>query len=458
MTASYVWLAVLDALLLVAGLAVLGGLGLVRSGRDALRHAGLALVVGWAAVGIVESTALVLGAPLNRWDITLTCIAIAGAGVLLGRRVAPYPMRVVGEAGPAAWVAVAGAGVVFVELAALFRRSVSEGAPLQWDAWAFWLPKAKSIVDFGGLDTGVGGFTSFANPGYPPLVPALHASVFAFMGNTQASPLAVQEWVIAVAFFAALASLLAVRVRPAILWPCLALLAVLPTFTALIGSSLGDEPLMLLLGLGACCAALWLLELDARFAALAGLFLAAAALAKNEGLPIALVVAGTTLVAAVARRPRRPLAPALVLLAPVVALAPWRLWIRHHGLRTSPDYRFSDLLHPAVLGDRIDRLSYAASHMPAHVFDPDRWLLAVPLMLAAALLAAPRRPALSLLALASCSAVVAALLVVYWIGYPPVDWYIATSADRVIASAVVMAVVFLPLLLAEASRREAPSG
>ncbi len=111
-----------------------------------------------------------------------------------------------------------------------------------------------------------------------------------------------------------------------------------------------------------------------------------------------------------------------------------------------------------MLGDRIDRLSYAASHMPAHVFDPDRWLLAVPLMLAAALLAAPRRPALSLLALASCSAVVAALLVVYWIGYPPVDWYIATSADRVIASAVVMAVVFLPLLLAEASRREAPSG
>ena len=59
--------------------------------------------------------------------------------------------------------------------AALLRRSLGDGAPLQWDAWAFWLPKAKSLLDFGGLDTAVGGFTSFANPGYPPLVPALEA-------------------------------------------------------------------------------------------------------------------------------------------------------------------------------------------------------------------------------------------------------------------------------------------
>jgi hypothetical protein len=61
------------------------------------------------------------------------------------------------------------------------------------------------------------------------------------MGNTNASPLALQHWVVAVAFVGALASLLAVRVRPAILWPCLALLALLPTFTALLGSSLGTS-------------------------------------------------------------------------------------------------------------------------------------------------------------------------------------------------------------------------
>jgi hypothetical protein len=75
-------------------------------------------------------------------------------------------------------------------------------------------------------------------------------------------------------------------------------------------------------------------------------------------------------------------------------------------------------------------------------------------MLVAALLAAPRRPALSLLALAPVATVVAGLLAVYWIGHPTVAWYMSASADRVIASAVVMAVVFLPLLLGEAARRE----
>jgi hypothetical protein len=464
MTSSYVGLAVFDAFLLVAGFGALYGLGLVRSGRDALRHAALALVVGWAAVGIADSVALVLGAPLNRWVVFLLAVAIAAAGVLTGRRIPSYRMRVVGEPGRASWIAVAGAALLLVQLTALLRRALAAGAPTQWDAWAFWLPKARSIVDFGGLDTALGGFTSFANPGYPPLVPAIEASAFAFMGNTTASPLALQHWVIAAAFFGALASLLAVRVRPAILWPCLALLALLPTFTALIGSMLGDEPLMLLIGLGGACAGLWVLERDARYAALAGLFFAAAALAKNEGLPIAAVIALTMLGAGVARRPRQVLAPALVLLAPIVALAPWKLWLRVNDVQVSPDYRLTELLHPGLLGDRLTRLSYGARHLPSHIFDPGRWLLVVPLMLVAVLLAAPRRPALAILALVPVVAVPLGLLVIYWIGYPPVDWYVATTADRVVASSVVLAAVFLPLLLsestsgdAEASSREAPS-
>jgi hypothetical protein len=455
-TSSYLGLAALDLLLLGAGLGALHGLGFVRSSRDALRHAGLALVAGWAAAGIVESTLLVLGASLSRWVVASTAVAIAASGVLLGRRVAASRLRLAGEPGLASWIAVLGAAVVLVQLAALLRRAVAEGGPIQWDAWAFWLPKARSIVDFGGLDTGLGGFTSFAHATYPLFLPAVEASAFSFMGNTNASPLALQHWVVAAAFFGALASLLGVRVRPAILWPCLALLALLPTFTALLGSSLGDEPLMLLVGLGGACSALWLLERDARFAALAGLFLAAAALAKSEGLPIAAVVAGTTLAAAVARPPRRPLVPALVLLAPIAAVVPWKIWIRINDVPASPDYRLSDALHPALLADRLDRLSYAAGRLPGYVFGPGHWLLTVPLMLAAALLAAPRRPDLSLLALVSVVAVPLGLLVVYWIGFPPVDFYVATSAERGVASGVVLAAVFLPLLLGEASGGDEP--
>jgi hypothetical protein len=455
-TSSYLGLAVLDAFLLGAGMGVLFGLGFVRNGRDAFRHAALALIVGWAAMGIVDSIAVILGSPLNRWTLATFAVVVAGAGVLVARRIPARRLQIAGEPGRASWVAVAGAAVLLVQLAALLRRALAAGAPTQWDAWAFWLPKARSIVDFGGLDTALGGFTSFANPGYPPLVPAVEASAFAFMGNTNASPLALQHWVIAAAFFGALASLLSVRVRPAILWPCLALLALLPTFTVLIGSMLGDEPLMLLLGVGGACAALWLLERDARYAALAGIFFAAAALAKNEGLPIAAVIALTMIGAALARRPRKLLAPVLVLLAPIVALVPWKLWLRVNDVHVSPDYRFSELLHPALLGDRLTRLSYGASHLPSHIFDPGHWLLAIPLMLVAVVLVAPRKPALAVLALAPVVAVPLGLLVIYWIGYPPVDWYVATTADRVVASAVVLAAVFLPLLLAEASRRDAP--
>src|SRR5205085_992717 len=58
---SVAGLVALDALLLLAGLGVLVGLGFVRSGRDALRHAGLGLVGGWALVGVLESWLLVAG-------------------------------------------------------------------------------------------------------------------------------------------------------------------------------------------------------------------------------------------------------------------------------------------------------------------------------------------------------------------------------------------------------------
>ncbi len=456
--APFLGLAMLDTLLLAAGLGVLCGLGLARSWADVFRHGGLALVLGWAVVGIAESWALVAGASLSWWVVASICAAIAAAGVSRARRIPAFRLRKVREHGLARWVACAGAAIVVVQLVALLWRVRTQGAPLQWDAWAFWLPKARSIADFGGLNTGIGGFTSFASPGYPPLVPALDATLFSFTGTTDASPLAVQEWLIAAAFFAALWSLLAVRVRPAILWPCLALLASLPNVTAMLASSLGDEPLMLLLGLGSACAALWLLEGEGHFAALAAFFLSAAALAKNEGMPPALVMAVIMLVVAVARPPRRPLAPTLALAAPLAALAPWWIWMRVHGLPPSPDYHLSDLLRPALLSGRLDRLSYAAHVLPGHVFSRQQWLLTMPLMLVASLLAATRRPALSLLALASVGTVVVALLVVYWIGLRPVGWYVLTSVDRVIASAVVMAGVFLPLLLEEALRPDQSSG
>jgi hypothetical protein len=185
--------------------------------------------------------------------------------------------------------ALGGALVLAGYLEVLFLRA-RLAEPSRWDTWAFWMPKAMSIVYFDGLDTRAGGFTSFANPDYPPLKPAIDAAAFRFLGDVDPGALAVQNWIVAAAFFGGVAALLAPRVRPAVLWPSLALLALLPDFGLLVASLLADESLALLFALAGVCGALWLVEKEVRFAVLAAFFLATAALVKNEGLMLALVL------------------------------------------------------------------------------------------------------------------------------------------------------------------------
>jgi hypothetical protein len=318
MSREWLGLLALDALFLAAGLGLLAGLGLVRGPLDALRLAGLAFVAGWAALGIAASSALMAGAALTVAQGVVLAAAVAAAGLLAAWRV---PARSLSGAtssarGAANAVAVGAAAVLLVYLEALFRRA--RGAePSAWDTWAFWLPKAKSIVYFDGLDTRPGGFTSFANPDYPPLKPALDALGFRFAGEVDAGALVLQDWALTAAFFGALAALLAPRVRPVILWPSLAVLALLPNFGALVGTLLADGPLAVLFALAGVCGALWLRDREPRLVALAALFVAAGALVKNEGLMLALVL--VAVLAAVTRlRPWRELA--CLAAAPVAAV------------------------------------------------------------------------------------------------------------------------------------------
>jgi hypothetical protein len=448
MTREVLGLVALNALFLGTGIALLAGLGLVRAPAEALRFAGLALVAGWAAVGIAASFALLTGAALSVLQAVLLAVLVALAGGLTASRV---PGRAAAGARPstrgaANALAVAGAAVLLVYLEALFRRArVAE--PSAWDTWAFWLPKAKSIVYFDGLDTEVGGFTSFANPDYPPLKPAADAIALRFVGDVDAGALVVQHWVLTAAFFAALAALLAPRVRPAILWPSLAVLAVLPNFGALVGSLLADEPLAQLLALAGVCGGLWLLDRDARLVALAALFIAAAALVKNEGLMLALLLA--VLLAAVTRfRPWRELAALAA--APVAAVIPWRLWMDANGVPESPALRLGDLLDPGYLARRGDRLGTALQELPPFLLSFDRWLLTVPLALALALVLVRRRPELSAYAIGTVVLGFLGFATVYWASSYPLDWYIDTSAERVVSSLAVFAAALVPLLVAEA--------
>jgi hypothetical protein len=450
-----VGLVALDGVLLAVGLAILHGFGLVRSRASAVRLAGLAFVTGWAAVGVGVSLALVAGLALAVWQVLLVAGALTAAAVGAGLRVRPAATERPAAVRPGP-VALLAAAVLALYGAALLARAWFGGASTAWDAWAVWIPKAKSIVLFDGIDLGVGGFASFAHPYYPPLVPGMDAVAFRFMGSLDVTRLPLQEWLLFAAFVGALAGLLAGRVRPAILWPSLLALALMPSFDRLVGSSLADFPLAVLVGLVGVCAALWLLEGAGAYLGVAAVLVAAAALTKNEGLPLAVLLALMVVVAALLARRRRPLLPVALAAVAVLAVLPWKFWLSAHDLPQTTEFYYRDLFDVDFLGDRLDRLSTALAEEPAYLLSPDRWLLAVPLALVAALLSSQWRPGLAVLTVGVVVAGFLGQAVVWWIGRPPIDWFIEASAGRTLASLAVFSAAMLPLLLSEAFREPAP--
>jgi hypothetical protein len=440
----------LDAGFLAVGLAMLAGIGLVRRPAEGLRYAGLALVLGWAATAVAVSLALVSGLDLSLPMVVVIWALIAGPSLLLTLRVPARIEKVATEPSSAGWVAaVAGRALLVALLVASFVRVRASGH-LHPDVWNFWLPRARTVFDTGELDTGVGGYTSFTHPEYPPLSPASDAVAFRFMGRDDVLLLPLQHWVLFVAFLAALVGLLLGRVRPGFLWPGLALIALLPSLDRLVGSLLADEPLAELFALAGVCAALWLLERDWRHAAVCGVLLAALTMTKNEGLMLGLVLV-SALAFATAFRPWRTLVP----LAAVVVLAalPWRIWHATNDVRDESDYRIGDLFDPGLLGDRIDRLGIALREFPQYVLDPGRWLLAVPIALVFAALVARRRPGLGAFCGLTLIVVFSAYVAVYWIGSPEISFYLDSTAARLSAHLALFAAALTPLLAAEVFSR-----
>jgi len=438
------------------GAAVLYGIGLLRTVRQSLRLMGLAIIVGWVLTGIGLSLALAIGLSVSVVTTGALWAVIAVLAFLGGRVLPPFPLRaarseqtLVGRS-----IALVGAGLLAVDLTALAWRSANPSGQLHADVWNFWLPKAKTIYFFDGLDTGVGGFTSQTSPDYPPLVPALEALTFTFAGGADVLALPLAHWAVAVAFFGALAGLLRERVRPAILWPALAMLAFMPMLARLIGSSLADEPLALLYALAGVCSALWLLDRDWRMAALGSVFLVAATLTKNEGLMLSLALA--LVVALVARR--RPVVPLLIAGGPLLAFLAWKGWLSQHGVPPNYAYSFDDLLRPGYLAGRVDRFEYGAIELLKQLFSPSKWLLTAPLALVLAGALARVRPGLSALVLATPALAFLGYAAVYWISSVELHFYVDNNVERVVAPIVLFLGALFPLLFAEAFERsqEAP--
>ena len=439
----------------VAGGAVLVGLGLVRQPADALRCLGLAFLTGWATLGVVLSLAAMAGIGPELATTLVVVGLLVAAGAVAGHRVGPVAVAGAPAApSPVARAtALVGAVVVVGSLLTALLEAVRATADASWDVWDFWLPKAEAIYYFHGLDAGLGGFTTFANPEYPPLVPVLDAASFHFSGGVHPGILPLQQCLLLVAFVGSLAALLR-RVPRWILLPLLALVVLSPQVWGQMLSVLPDSTLAYLLAAGAVAGLLWL-EDDARaWLALATAFLAAAALTKTEGVLLGLLLALVLLAAAAGLR-RRLALPGLVLLLGPAVTVPWRIWLAAHAQPVQADvYSWGSLAHPVFLAQRFDRLTYATAKMVDLLADSGRWSAVLPLTLAALVVLAPRLRVLSAALAAWVVVAFFGLATVYWIGAPDVHWYVSTSAYRVVANLPVVAGAVLPLLLAIALERE----
>jgi hypothetical protein len=436
-----------------AGAFLLLGVGWVRDAAEVVRAAGIATFLGWAATatvlsfGVIAGVAPTLVTAVGVWVV----LGIVGVGASRYRAEAERPaLRETHDRGRL--LAAAGAAVLVVYLLALLVRSWEPTGVLHADVWNQWLPKAKMVYFFGGLDTGVGGLMSLQNPDYPPLDATSEALAFHAIGAADPLDLARLHWALDASFLFGVAWLLSPRVRPAILWPSIAMFALLPGFGSLLGSSLADEPLAMLVGMSGLTALLWLLEDDWRYAGVCGLLLAAATLTKNEGLMLSLIV--VVALASTAEGRRRWRALVVLLAIPIVVYGIWKLWLMRQSIPPNPFYDLSDLLRPGYMLSRVDRLDYGLTQLVEALLTPSRWLFLVPCTLVLALVLARRMPGVSIFVCTVIVLVVLGFATVYWISAVDLHFYVDNTVARLPAFVVFFCGAVFPLLLAEVAREQ----
>jgi hypothetical protein len=436
------------------GLAVLWTLRGLPRWSDVLRFAGLGYLVGVAAFGVVWTELLVLGVPFGGWAVVLSLgggiVAALAVGALRGRP-PPRGLRDPSAAAPvpaALLVTAAGVALTGLMLEALFRAARLQSLQA-YDAWAFWVPKAKAIYFFGGLDHEV--FTTVAGPTYPPLVPILDAAAFHAIGGPDTVTFHLQFWFLVTGAVAAIAGLLHRHVPAWLLWPSIVLVLAVPRFGGNLLIPQADVLVDLLFVVAALLLVLWLRDGHTWRLAAAALLLAGATLTKREGLLFAAAALGVA-VAVSLTRGRSTSLPLVAAAAAVVALAvPWRLWYRDQGIG-------GEAPSDAGLGGSLDRALDSLRLSADVLFDATLWSV-VPVValiaLAAALVWGDRRLAAFL---GSLLAVV--FLGGAWVTYSYVDVPITAEESvnpivRYTGAVVLLAAVSTPLLLASAWNRDA---
>jgi hypothetical protein len=443
-------LAALNGAYAVLGLTLLWAVRGLSRWSDVLRLAGLGYLLGLASFGIVWTQLLVVGVTLDGWTLVLSLVlgaaAAAGAAVLLRRE---HPR---GFGDPARHVPTGGLLVTAggIALAGLLLEVMFRSARLQslqaYDAWAFWVPKAKAIYYFGGLDHQL--FTTLANPTYPPVVPILDAAAFHAMGSADVSTFHLQYWFLVVGATAAIAGCLYRHVPAWLLWPSLLLVLTVPRIASGLLVPQADVLVDVLFVVSVLLLVLWLRDGRGWRLAVVAVLLAGAGLTKREGLLFAAAALGVGLAASFGRR--QAAWPRLLAVAALVAVAavPWRLWYSRQGIG-------GEAPSDAGAGGSVDRLLDALRLSFDVLFDTTLWSV-VPIVALVAVGAAfvwgDRRVA----------AFLAAVLVLVFLGGAWVTYAfreLPITADealnpivRYTGAIVLLAAVATPLLLASVWR------
>ena len=366
----------LNLWLLVVGIFVLFGLHGWATWGDLGRLAGLAYMLGVAALATLWIFELAIGIPFGFGAIFVTGALLAAAGWLAGGKRGQRLLPPGSLSLPAiSWTTTVGAALTVVYLEAAFRAARLAGL-YEFDAWDFWVPKAKAIYFFGGFDHQF--FRELINQSYPPAVPVLEAAAFRFMSSADVVSVHVQLWFFFAGFIAAVVGLLTGRVPPVFLWLPLLLVLATPYLGPHLIQPTADFLLDEMLALAALVLALWLRDRQDWQLAVVAVLSAGAMLTKREGYVFAL----SALAAAgiVTFREWRATWPRLALVGvfAIVATIPWRLLLAvRHLSGGGPEAGGLGLF------DHTNR-AWPSLRLALHaLFDYDTWLVVAPLLLVA---------------------------------------------------------------------------
>jgi hypothetical protein len=438
-----VWLLLLNASILAIGTSALGllfagakGCAWTTGDRIALGYA-----VGFALVGITVAHLALIGVAVGPRELLLGGAALVALDVTSRRR--RRSSRVVSSGdrrrvGVTERVCLATIGVVGATALVGFAR-----IPLQaWDGWVIWASRARSLYEWGGVQS-----APFVSPAYGPthldypiVLPSIEALVFRSLGRFDGRLVHIELVGLLLAFLLALWTLLRRNApRPVVALIVLSI-AVSPAVIGQLASNYADVPLAFFIALGLVALVLSIESRSWRLLCVAALFMSAASLTKNEGLLFAIVALVSAWVVFPGARRR----VSLTVVTLFVAVAPWRIFLALHGI-SNTDFRLENVLNVSYLTQHSNRALPALSRLTGSALVP--WdvlpLLAVVALLLALTSGLYRRSAFLVIWLGVS---LAGLVAIYVISNSPIAEHLDQSANRVVASLVIGAASFVPLL------------